>query len=133
MNTRAQATVERGACALYVSPDVTISDADIESGFRWLETWDVLMPLKSYERLAADYAHKACSELGEAGRLLDMRQMVYDERVLFVRHGSSADELLAARDEESCEDGDCPLPMLRAIWTAKPLLLALPAGWVEGD
>ncbi len=130
---RAQATIERGACALYVSPDVGISKADIEAGFRWLETWDVLMPIKSYERLADSYGDTE-EQLYTSSIVQDMRQMVYDERVLFVRHGSSADELLAARDIESDCVGPlhdaCPLPMLRAVWSAKPLLLALPESWI---
>ncbi len=122
---------ERGACALYLSPGISISSQDIDAGFRWLESWDVLMPLLSYERLAIDYAldHSGCTWKTEAA-VLDMRQMVYDERLMFLRRGSSADDLFAARDEESCKDADCSLPMLRAVWRAKPLLLALPTSWV---
>lgn len=139
MLTRAQEkpAVERDSCALYVAPSVSVSDADIEAGFRWLENWDVAMPFKSYERLAEDFVHESCSLSESKGgqglltvQVRDLRQMVYDERVLFVRHGSSADGLLAARAAEDCEDADCPLPMLRAIWIAKPLLLALPESWV---
>ena len=124
---------ERGDCALYLSVGVSISSQDIEAGFRWLESWDVLMPLLNYERLAIDYArkHDAVCSFKTEDAVLDLRQMVYDERVLFIRRGSSADELLVARDEESCSDADCPLPMLRAIWRAKPLLLTLPTAWVE--
>ncbi len=138
MIKRAQVpTVERGACALYVSPGVSVSDDDIEAGFRWLEGgWDVLIPIKSYKRLANSFPHPdptpKCWDLTEAA-VLDLRQPVYDERVLFVKHGTSADDLLAARDEETCEDEDCPLPMLRAIWKVKPLLLALPESWVVED
>lgn len=126
--TYSKATVERGDCALYLSPGISVASQDIEAGFRWLESWDVLMPLLSYERLAEDYEHDGCSGNGQ---LLDMRQMVYDERVIFVRHGSSADDLLAARNDEACVDEICPLPLLRAIWKVKPLLLALPTVWVR--
>ena len=133
MSRRAQVNyetkVERGACALYLSSEVRISDDDIEAGFRWLETWDVLMPIKSYTKLADSYGDEQ-----ERGRtedcVRDLRQPVYDERMLFIRHGSSADVLLTARDTQTCDHESCPLPMLRAVWQAKPLLLALPESWV---
>ncbi len=131
---RAQATIaeERGACALYLSPGISVSQDDIETGFRWLKSWDVLMPLLSYEKLAEEFG--STEELLYTGSIVkDLRQMVYDERVLFVRRGSSADELLSARNEETCEDVDCPLPMLRAVWRVKPLLLALPTVWVQEE
>ena len=132
MTKRTQPTiaVERGDCVLFLAPGVSVLPEDIEAGFRWLEIWDVLMPLKSYKLLVQDFIHDGCSASDTLALIRDGRQMVYDERVLFVRHGSSADELLAARKEETCEDDDCPLPMLRAIWKAKPLLLALAESWV---
>lgn len=122
--------VERGACALYLASGVSVSDDDVEAGFRWLKTWDVLMPVKNYERLAFQYAHEDCSRSELEAIVKDARQMVYDERVMFIKHGSSAEDLLRARELEICKDDDCPLPMLRAIWMAKPLLLALPESWV---
>ena len=133
MTKRTQPTiaVKRGDCVLFLSPGVSVSPKDIESGFRWLETWDVLMPVKSYELLALDFIHEGCSTSDTLALIRDLRQLVYDERVTFARLGSSADALFVVRDEETCEDDDCPLPMLRAIWKAKPLLLALPESWVE--
>ncbi len=139
--TRAQATITRGACALYVADGVTVSEEDIEAGFRWLETWDIVMPIKSYTKLADGYFHPdpECLAKTEA-KVFDMRQPVYDERVMFIRHGegmapnslgSSADTLLAAREDENCNDPTCPLPMLRAVWKVKPLLLAVPVSWVQ--
>ena len=129
MIKRAQPTiaVERGDCVLFLAPDVSVAPKDIEAGFRWLENWDVLMPIKSYELLAQDFIHEGCESTVD---IRDGRQPVYDERVTFARLGSSADALFVVRDEETCEDDDCPLPMLRAIWKAKPLLLALPESWV---
>ncbi len=133
MTKRAQATVERGASALYDAPGVSVSDEDIEAGFRWLEGgWDVLIPIKSYKLLARDFVHDDCTGKTETA-ILDLRQPVYDERVLFIKHGTSADDLLAARNDEACADENCPLPVLRAIWKVKPLLLALPESWVVED
>lgn len=137
MTKRTQPTiaVERGDCVLFLAPGVSVSDEDREAGFRWLEKWDVLMPLLSYKKLAIDYAldHSGCTRKTEAV-VKDMRQMVYDERVMFARLGTaSADGLFAIRDEETCERADCPLPMLRAIWKAKPLLLALPESWTAKE
>ena len=132
MTKRTQPTiaVQRGDCVLFLAPGVSVAPKDIEAGFRWLENWDVLMPIKSYELLAQDFIHEGCSTSDTLTLIRDGRQMVYDERVTFARLGSSADALFVVRDEETCEDDDCPLPMLRAIWIAKPLLLALPESWV---
>ncbi len=125
--------VERGACALLLAEGVSISDEDMEAGFCWLETWDVLMPIKSYERLADSYGDT--EELLYTGSVVkDLRQPVYDERILFVKNGTSADDLIAARELEDCSGRShegCPLPMLRAVWKTKPLLLALPESWVR--
>lgn len=128
---RAQVAEERGPCVLMLTTGVELRPEDREAGFRWLDKWDVLMPLLSYTQLARDYGDAA--ERAETQQLIHhLAQPVYDERVLFVRHGTTADALIAQRGEETCGHDACPLPMLRAIWYVKPLLLALPAEWV-GD
>lgn len=129
---RAQVTIERGACALLCAPDVEVRDDDIEAAFRWLKAWDVLIPFKPYTRLARHEGDAA--ELDASLPVIhNALQPVYDPRVLFIKRGTSADELLAALDEEEARcghDNNCGLPLLRAVWRVKPLLLALPAGWV---
>ena len=120
----------RDSCTLWLAPSVHLLPDDLEAGFRWIRSWDVAMPLRSYTRLARDFGDEV--ERAETLELvLSLAQPVYDERVLFTREGSTAEALLEARTKETCEHEGCPLPMLRAVWKAKPLILALPAVWVQ--
>lgn len=123
---------KRGPCALLLADGIELSDTDREVGFRWLGTWDVAMPMMPYRRLAHSFGDDEERAMTKA-LVGNLHQPVYDERVMFVRDGSTADALLKARKKETCKHEDCPLPMLRAIWKIKPLLLALPNAWVQEE
>ena len=120
--------------ALY-APGVSVAEADVAAVHRWLETWEVAVPLRPYAELAQQHGDETERALTKQ-LLLDLRQPVYDSRAVFVRECARTDALLAAWEEErgTCQcAGFCGLPFLRAVWRVKPLLLALPAGWVIED
>lgn len=121
-----------GDKALYLD-GVKVQRDDIESAFRWLGAWEAAVPLRPYATLAQDYGTPEERAVTEQVAL-DLRQPVYDYRALFIRRCSRTDELLTAWADEKaqCEcDGFCPLPFLRAVWRVRPLILALPAGWIQ--
>lgn len=120
--------------ALY-SPGISVADADVVSVTRWLETWELAAPLRPYSELALHHGDEEERTLTKA-LMLDLRQPVYDSRAVFLRDCPATPALLSAWDEERafCRcAGFCGLPFLRALWRSKPLILALPAGWIVED
>lgn len=98
------------------------------AGFDWLATWEVLAPLVGDYRTAAELGDE-----GERQRTLgvvgDLRVPAYDGRLVFLRQGEATDGLLALWDEERRHGA--ALALTRALYRAKPLLLALPPTWLE--
>lgn len=133
---RAQPTLEREGCALFVADDIVMRTEDIESVFRWLGTWDMIVPLRPYNQLATSEGTPEERVL-TALLVLDLRQPLYDPRILAARQNVAFEAFCASWDNErercSCSP-QCGLPFLRAVWFQKPLLLAAPQGWVtEGS
>jgi len=92
----------------------------------------VAVPLRPYSELALHHGDERERAL-TATLLLDLRQPVYDSRAVFFIDCSATEALLMAWDKERafCHcAGFCGLPFLRAVWRVRPLLLALPAGWI---
>ena len=118
---------------LMLDPAVMIRQPDQDAAFRWLDMWEMAVPLRPYTELALHHGDDEERALTKT-LVRDLRQPVYDSRAVFVREGCPAvDALMAAWDEEraACRcKGFCGLPFLRALWRVKPLVLALPAGWV---
>lgn len=98
-------------------------------GFGLLDRWQVAVPLLSYETMAADLGSQAERER-TAAVIRDLRVPVYDTRLLFVRRGGDVERLLTIWASERV-GGDERLAFLRALWTVKPIILALPATWIK--
>ena len=132
-SAKAKPAMVRGDKALYLADGVSVLPGDIEAAFGWLERWEVAAPLRSYEQLAANFGDPEERAASEA-LVIDLRQPVYDPRVLFVLRSAQTERLQKAwrQEERECRcEGFCPLPFLRALWITKPLILALPAGWLK--
>lgn len=137
VSERRSPAVTRDGFALYLD-GVAVRREDREAAFRWIGAgrWECAAPFRPYSELALNHGDEEERTLTHR-LVIDLRQPVYDARVLFVRCCEGTDSLLAAWQEEQehcrCERY-CGLPFLRAVWRVKPLLLALPAGWVvEGE
>lgn len=98
-------------------------------GFALLDTWEVAIPLASYDVLARDRGDAADRE-ATAAVVHDLRCPVYDPRVLFARRSDGAERLVRLWTEERAEGGDAHLALLRAVYRAAPLVLALPPTWI---
>ncbi len=99
------------------------------AGFEMLKTWEVAVPLASYEVLARDIGDEE-ERASTRAVIRDLRVPFYEPRVLFVRRCRAARELLVAWREEGEAGGDGRLAFLRALYRVKPLVLALPTTWV---
>lgn len=99
-------------------------------GFGLLDTWQVACPLVSYETLACD--------LGEDGDKARTRAVVHDLRVplyhpgmVFVKRCQDTEYLVDAWREERVGSGGRFHSFLRAVYRARPLILALPMSWLD--
>jgi len=130
---RAQPTLVRDGCALFVADGVVMRPEDIESAFRWLATWDMIVPLRPYNELASSEG-TAKERTLTVPLVLDLRQPLYDPRILAAKQTHEFDTFLAVWDDErqrcSCKP-ECGLPFLRAVWVEVPLILAAPQGWIQ--
>lgn len=95
-------------------------------GFGLLETWQMVVPLRSYDTLAANVGTEA-----ERARTLavihDLRVPVYNSNVIFACHSEETEVLLRRWTEEGPGD----LAFLRALYITKPTILALPPIWIQ--
>lgn len=100
----------------------------IPVGFHLLETWQIAVPLKSYDLLACSVGNEKDRE--QTGAVLpDMRVPVYESGLLFVRRCPDTERLV---EVWAAEPGDRDLAFLRALYQVKPLVLALPVIWTQG-
>jgi hypothetical protein len=98
------------------------------AGFDWLTTWEVLAPLMADYKTAADLGVGGERTLAVIG---DLRVPAYDDRLVFLRRGQAAEDLLSLWREE--EQYGPALALTRALYRAKPLLLALPPTWLSAE
>lgn len=111
----------------------------LATGFQLLDTWEIAVPLGSYDILARDIGTVAERALTEA-IIRDLRAPFYEARVLFMKRCPAtrdlmdtwADERLAAEKSNGGQAVDERLAFLRALYRVKPLVLALPMTWVLG-
>lgn len=132
--TRLEAILESSPGYRLELRGVRAADEDVEAAISWLKAWEIAAPFRPYSHLAQDEGTEACRAL-TLPYIKDLRQPVYDSRMVFIREdGEKVQEFLAVWELErakcECPDG-CDLSFLRAVWIVKPLILALPAGWVQ--
>jgi len=101
-----------------------------EPVLKWLDRWEVAIPFRPYTKLADVYGSKE-ERAATVTTVFDLRQPVYDSRVVLLRPTARTRKLIQTWTLEMQDEGDDDLALLRAIWKVKPLLLALPTGWVK--
>jgi len=97
------------------------------AGVGLLERWEVAVPIPDYNTLAAHVGSEADRAYTQE-LIHDLRVPVYEPGVLFLRRCQAGFDLLAAWNDES---GERRLAFLRALYRAKPLVLALPSVWLR--
>jgi len=109
-------------------PAQTLRRELLPSGFHLLDTWDAACPLYDYNLLARDYGDES-DRAQTAAVIRDLRVMLYEPRVLFVRRCEASLRLVETWQKER-ERGDDRLAFLRAFYRVKPRLCALPVTWI---
>jgi len=100
----------------------------IPVGFNLLSRWHIAAPLVSYDKLAVSYGDTDDRTL-TAAIVHDLRVLVYDPKIVFMRRCPETVAFLRVWADERAR-AKCPeLSFLRALYIAKPLLLALPPEW----
>lgn len=98
----------------------------------WLSRWEVAVPLRTYTVLAENLGSEEERQASLPVLGGDLRQPVYDSRVLMIRRCARTRRLIKVwTQQETVEGENRDLAFLRAVWRVKPLLLALPRGWVK--
>jgi len=99
-------------------------------GFHLLDTWQVACPLCSYEALAGDVGTDEDKARTQA-LIHDLRVPLYHPGLVFVQRCTETQYLIDVWQEERVESGDRFHSFLRALYRAKPLILALPVSWLD--
>jgi hypothetical protein len=109
------------------NPSLRLRYELLPAGFSLLNTWEVACPIADYDVLVS-----AFGTLKERKRtqaiVHDLRCLMYDPRLIFLRDCDAARELLDEWREQ--DDGDKPHAFLRAVYIVKPLICALPVTWI---
>jgi len=97
-------------------------------GFGLLNTWEAAVPLLSYEQLAASVGDEAERALTLAA-VRDLRVLLYEPGVLFLRQCDAAVALLDRWAEERAQGRNRHLAFLRALYRTPLTVCALPTTW----
>ena len=117
------------ARTLLWSPPAPLRRELIPIGFHRLESgWQVAVPLLSYEKLASNIGTAEDRAL-TAKVIPDLRIMVYDTRLVYIKKCRDTERLIEIWNKEP---GDERLAFLIALFAVKPIICGLPQKWV-GD
>ena len=99
----------------------------ISAGWRLLDHWQAAIPLCSYTELAINVSTPEDREQTRQV-IRDLRVPLYDTRLMFLRKCGDTERLLELWNAEKGK-GDVRLAFLRALYTVKPIVCALPTVW----
>lgn len=111
-------------------PKAPLRSELIAPGFGFLDTWEIAMPLYSYDELAIHIGNEKDRAKTQAV-VRDLRIPLYDTRLIFVRHCENTQRLFKIWGDENEAGDDERLAFMRAYYQVKPLMLALPITWVN--
>lgn len=106
------------------NPDLALRAELVPVGIGLLNTWEMAVPIASYDILAKDWGTEEDRAKTEEV-IRDLRCLVYDPRLIFAKDCPSAREVIRLWD------GGDELTLLRAIYRVKPFICALPTTWVQ--
>lgn len=114
--------------------DTTLGDVRLDlwaSAFGWLDRFDVVCPLLSYDKLAADLGTAKERALTK-DVVRELRVPVYEPALLWLRHNATTVKLTVAYDHELKRgEGNRHLSFLRALYQTAPLVVAAPPTWLD--
>jgi hypothetical protein len=102
----------------------------VPAALKLLDRWQLAIPLYDYRELAQDVGDD--NDRAETQDIVrDLRCLLYDTHLMFVRRSGDTRALFDAYDRER-DGGDERLAFLRALYQTKPVICALPATWTKG-
>ena len=112
------------------NPDAPLRPELLPVGFSLLETWEFACPLLPYEQLACTIGSQ--DEQDKTKDLIgDLRIPLYDPRMMFTRKTETTEWIISNWQTAIGNGHNTHHALLRAIYVAKPLLLALPPTWTH--
>lgn len=97
-------------------------------GLGLLDTWQIAVPMADYKQLASTVGTQEERDL-TLSVIRDLRVPTYETGIMFVRKCQETTDLLAMWQKDIKSGHDVHLSFLRALYTVKPLVLALPSTW----
>ncbi len=98
--------------------------AIIDRGFELLTKWEVILQFRDYTEMAADLLTGEEAERAR-GQILDLRQPVFENRIIFLKDTAKARSFY---DAYQAETTDPRAALLLALWQTKPQYHALARG-----
>ena len=117
---------------LWIDGNVPARQELLPVGFNLLDKWEVCAPLYSYDVLAANIGNEDEKEATKA-IIRDLRVPLYDTRLVFVKKCDNTKYLLEQYMGYKAQGVNELHAFLRALYQAKPFVLALPATWNSKD
>ena len=93
--------------------------------------WDLAVPIKSYAKLVNDIGTEV-DRAKTKTMIHDLRVPYYNTHLLFIKRNDITKALVHTWHKELSKGGDECLAFMRALYTIKPLILALPVDAVRG-
>lgn len=117
------------AKTLFWHPSLTPQYHLWPQGFRLLDTWELAVPVWDYDTLARDVGTPQ-DRARTQETVHDLRCLMYDPRLIFMRACEATRALLACWQIERQAGGDEKLAFLRALYATPLLVCHLPVTWV---
>lgn len=120
---------------LFVEAGTRVPFDLLPAAWHFLDKWDAAIPLWRYGVTAADVGTDEERKLTQE-IVRDLRVLLHATELLFVRRNGAGQTLMKAWQEECVrggprgDGGDKRLAFLRALYSVKPRLCALPTTWL---
>jgi len=113
------------AKTLILSASLSLTPGRLAVAFEWLDKWQVIAPLYSYDTLACHVGTPE-EQADTAAVVRDLRVLLYQPGMVFIRRSAEGAALLDLWRQAT---GNPYLAFLRSLYRVKPLVLALPVCW----
>src|SRR5690606_30872001 len=110
--------------ANYIRPEL------IPIGFKWLDKFQLCVPLFDYKTLAIHVGNNNDRDIAK-NILKELRVPLYNTHLIFARRCDETKELFTLWQEYSEQITDTNLAFLCALYQVKPVHLALPSEWIR--
>lgn len=102
----------------------------IPTGLSFLDKWEIVVPLSDYKVLAVQVGNE--DERAKTKAIIrDLRVPLYSAALMFARKTPDTERLFDLWNKDAGNNRQ--LAFLRALYTVKPLILALPVNWTGAN